>query len=73
MKHVEELREVRGLSPDKISAKIQEYRKAIVKLNQDKVLGHLKKTSDVRVIKKAIARAKTVLDEKIRATISQNG
>lgn len=70
MKQIEQLRELRALSADKISVKIQEHRKTIVRLNQDKILGNLKKTSDLRIERKAIARAQTVLDEKIRQTIS---
>lgn len=71
MKRTEQLRELRALSTEKISGKIQEYRKALVVKNQDKVLGKLKSSAEIRTLRLSISRAQTILEEKIRESISK--
>jgi len=71
MKNIDLLKELRGLTAPQISAKITEYRKRLIVLEQEKVLGQLKKTDELRTARKTVARAKTVMDEKVRQEIAK--
>lgn len=65
MKRRDFLREIRGLSLDKLSGKITESEKNIVLLGQDKLLGKLKNPRQITALRSEIARMKTILDEKV--------
>ena len=61
----DELRDLRSLTVKQLSVKITDSRKKLVTLNQDKILGKLKNAKEINTVRKLVARANTVLDEKI--------
>lgn len=72
MKQSEFIKNVRGLTPEKILAKITEDKKSLVELEQKKVLGSLKSSAEIRSLRRNIARLNTVLDEKLSHTAKEN-
>ena len=71
MKKTEIIDKARRSTLKEISDKITESRKQLFTLNQEKVLGKLKNVSEVRQIKRNIARLSTILDEKVSETVSK--
>ncbi|MDP3993281.1 MAG: 50S ribosomal protein L29 [bacterium] len=71
MKKTETLDKARRSTLKEISDKITESRKQLFTLNQEKVLGKLKNVSEIRQIKRNIARLSTVLDEKVSESVSK--
>lgn len=67
MKHRDELQQLRASTPNQLTGKINDSRHKLVSLRQDKMLGKLKNTREITALKKSIARALTVLDEKVAA------
>ncbi len=59
------LNDYRTWTPKQLSGKIAEAHQKLVKFNQDKVLGKLKNTSEIKEVRKSIARMNTILDEKV--------
>lgn len=62
MKIVEELRQ---LSKDELQSKLLELRKEQFTLRMKKSSGALEKTHLVRIVRKSIAKVKTLLTEKV--------
>lgn len=65
MKSKEFIRDHKTLSTNQLSGKIKDTKADLIKLRQDQVLGKLKKTTDIRVQRKNLARLMTILDQKI--------
>jgi ribosomal protein L29 len=65
VKQKDQLKELRGLSIDKLSGKIAESQKDLVLKQQDKLLGKIKNIKELSILRKSVARMKTVLDEKL--------
>lgn len=59
------LAELRRFSAEKISDKIKADSKHLVELEQKKMLGSLKNVRELSAVKRSIARAKTILKEKL--------
>ena len=72
MKRRDELTQLRGLSTSALYGKITDSQKKRVLLEQDKLLGQLKNMRELTAIKKSIARAQTILDEKLIAEVNKN-
>lgn len=70
-KRTDVLHQLRGLTTGQISGKITDSQKKLITLQQDKTLGKLKNVHEITVVRKFIARAQTILDEKISADIKQ--
>ncbi len=71
-KRADQLREIKSLPVGQISGRITEAQKKLAMLRQDKLLGKLKNPKEIGELKKTIARLKTVLDEKVTASIKEN-
>ena len=69
MKRQEFLNEVRKMTAAQLAAKITASKKRLLELNQEKMLGKLKNFREIRVIKRAVARYSTVLDEKVTQSV----
>ncbi len=52
------------LSVDELNAKINEFEQNLFKLDMQHRMGQLTKTSDIKTIRKNVARAKTFLSQK---------
>jgi large subunit ribosomal protein L29 len=63
MKATEQLKELRGLPKEDLRKKIQEDSKELMSLRFQNSSGQLKQTSQLKEIKKRIARAMTVLNQ----------
>lgn len=61
--------QLRGLTAGQILGKITDSQKKLVNLQQDKTLGKLKNVHEITSVRKFIARAQTILDEKITAEV----
>lgn len=61
--------QLRGLTTSQILGKITDSQKKLVTLQQDKTLGKLKNVHELTSVRKFIARAMTILDEKITTEI----
>ena len=61
--------QLRGLTTGQILGKITDSQKKLVSLQQDKTLGKLKNVHEITSVRKYIARAQTILDEKITAEV----
>lgn len=65
MKHKDVLTQLRASTPAQISDKINDSRAKLITLEQDKILGKLKNAREITATRKFIARAMTILDEKV--------
>lgn len=64
-KKTEYLAKTRHLTIKQISDRINQEKKQLFVLNQEKILGKLKDVSQIKEIRKNISRAATILDEKL--------
>lgn len=71
MKRRDALKQHQGLTEKQLSAKIIESQKALVVKRQEKLLGKLKNTTQLRTLRRDIARMKTILDEKVSAGLGK--
>jgi large subunit ribosomal protein L29 len=60
-------RELRGRSRDELQGQLLELKKEQFNLRFQKATGQLENTARVRVVRRDIARIKTILDETARA------
>lgn len=65
MKHRDFLHQARTYNSKQLAAKIVEGKKTLLALNQDKILGKLKDTNKIRLLRREIATYATLLDEAI--------
>lgn len=56
--------EMRTLSADELSAKVTAWEEELFRARCEKVVGQLKATHTIPALRKNIARAKTILNEK---------
>lgn len=59
------IEEIRNMTTDEINAKINETKEELFTLRFKLATGNLEKTSDIKKLRKAIARMKTILSEKM--------
>lgn len=57
-------KEIRDLSSDEITAKVRSAREELLQLRLRKQTGQVEKTSQIRVLRKNIARLLTIQNEK---------
>lgn len=72
MKRRDQITALHRLTDKELSVRITESQKALVVKRQEKLLGKVKNTAQLNSLRKEIARMKTILDEKITATLSEN-
>jgi large subunit ribosomal protein L29 len=60
--------EVRGKSTDELAAELEQLSKEVFNLRFQKASGQLENTARVREVRRTIARIKTVLGERERAS-----
>jgi len=58
------IKEVRDLSPDEIEVRRKEQRQNLFQLRLQQTVGQLEKPSQIRAIRREIARIETVLNER---------
>ena len=58
------IKEIRELTPDELQARKRELREQIFHLRLQQASGQLEKPSELRVLRKEIARIETVLTQK---------
>jgi len=64
-KNAEFLTKAQHLTPKQIFDRINQEKKQLFVLNQEKILGKLKDVSKIRSLRRDIARLSTVLDQKV--------
>lgn len=57
-------KEIRALSDKELAKKLEEYQKELLNLRFRLATGQLKQTSEIRKVKKTIARIKTIMRER---------
>ncbi len=72
MSKTEQLSGLRRLTDKQLSVKIGESQKNLIAKRQEKLLGKLKNTAELRNLRREIARMKTLLDEKVAAAVTEN-
>lgn len=70
-KRRDQISALRRLTDKELSVKITESQKTLVVKRQEKLLGKLKNTAELNYLRKEIAQMKTILDEKITATLGE--
>ena len=60
-------KEIRDLSPEEIKKKLRDTREELVQLRVRKQAGQVEKSSELRALRRDIARLETVLTEKNQA------
>ncbi len=63
-------KEIRDLAPAEITTKIREIREQLLQLRLRKQTGQVEKTSQLRTLRKDIARLETILNEKNRKPVA---
>jgi len=66
------LKQLRDLSNQKLSDMISDSQKSLIVKRQEKLLGKVKNTAELKQLRKELARMKTILDEKIMAELEKN-
>ena len=64
MMKAKEIKEVRGLSVEKLEAKLQELKKDLFMLRMQHATNQLENPMQIEAVKKDIARIKTIIREK---------
>ena len=64
MMKAKELKEIRGLSTEKLEAKLQELKKDLFMLRMQHATNQLDNPMQIAAVKKDIARIKTIIREK---------
>ena len=62
-----EIKEIRGLSVEKLEAKLQELKKDLFMLRMQHATNQLENPMQIAAVKKDIARIKTIIREKTNA------
>ncbi len=70
MKRSEHLAALERLTDKQLSVKIAESQKSLIVKRQEKLLGKLKNTAELRTMRRDIARMKTLLDQKVMAALT---
>ncbi len=65
MKNNDFIKEVRHLSVEQLTGKIQESKQRLIELDQEKLLGKLKDVASRKYLKRQIAQMLTIRDEKV--------
>ena len=60
--------EIRELSPEELKKKLRDTRQELVELRVRKQAGQIEKSSELRELRRTIARLETILRAKTRAT-----
>jgi large subunit ribosomal protein L29 len=63
-------KEIRDLAPAEITTKLREIREQLLQLRLRKQTGQVEKTSQLRTLRKDIARLETILNEKNRKPVA---
>ncbi len=63
--------DMRQLSGEELSARVAEWEEELFRMRCNKVIGQLTDTARVRSMRRQIARAKTLINEKKRDAASQ--
>lgn len=71
-KPAEHLAQLRRLTAKQLAAKITESQKSLIVKRQEKLLGKLKNTAQLKQLRREIAQTKTILDERVMATLNDN-
>ncbi|HUJ75138.1 MAG TPA: 50S ribosomal protein L29 [bacterium] len=58
--------EMRALSAGELAGKVQSWEEELFRARCEKVVGQLKQTHQIQVLRRNVARAKTILNEKSR-------
>lgn len=66
------VKDIREMAESQIEAKIGEWEEEIFNLRFQAKMGQLSNALQLRLVRRDIARAKTILNEKISAKASQN-
>lgn len=64
MKQSEQLKEFRGLGTDELKSKVAEMSQEVMNLGFRKSSGQLENPARINTLRRSIARAKTILQEK---------
>lgn len=72
MKYNDFLKELRHLSVEQLTGKIQESKRRLIELDQEKLLGKLKDVSSRKQVRRQIAAMLTIRDEKIAEKVQTN-
>ena len=64
MMKAKEIKEIRGLSVEKLEAKLQELKKDLFMLRMQHATNQLENPMQIAAVKKDIARVKTIIREK---------
>lgn len=72
MKHNDFLKELRHLSVEQLTGKIQESKRRLIEIDQEKLLGKLKDHSSRARLRRQIAQMLTIRDEKMTEKIKTN-
>lgn len=62
---MKDIKELRSLTPEELRAELLSLRKNQFNLRMKKASGALEKTHVVKIVRKAIARVKTIMTEKV--------
>jgi large subunit ribosomal protein L29 len=69
MKELDFLSSARRLTVEELTGKIQESKKRLIEMDQEKLLGKLKNTASRRILRRQVAQLMTLRDEKVGAEI----
>lgn len=72
MKRNDFMKELRHLSVEQLTGKIQESKRRLVEIDQEKLLGKLKDVASRKHLKRQIAQMLTIRDEKIAEKVTTN-
>jgi len=72
MKKIDFLKELRHLSVEQLTGKIQESKRRLVETDQEKLLGKLKNVAERKYLRRQIAQMLTIRDEKISEKVKTN-
>ena len=72
MKTTEKLKEIRGLSVQELRTSIESTEQELLNLRFRHAAGQLEQTSQLKTLRRNVARARTVLSEKVGAVREAN-
>ena len=72
MKTTEKLKEIRGLSVQELRTSIESTEQELMNLRFRHAAGQLEQTSQLKTLRRNVARARTVLSEKVGAVREAN-
>ncbi len=65
--------ELRGKSPDELRKQLEDLRKEAFNLRFQAATGQLENTARMRVVRRDVARVKTILNQKAASAAGENG